>query len=524
MSNLFIRSLPVVASAMGNKMGVEVIIGDMGACTDGKRIYLPELPEGDDLFTLARGYIDHESAHIEDTNFSVWPKDKGPEQTMTNIIEDIRIEKKRSDRYPGCSVNLKKLVQLLADKGDFSPDQNDPGEVFSAWILSRGRFDYLKQDGVEKIADETEKLLRDMIGDDVMDDARKLMGEIPSLKSTENSKELANKILDLLGKQKNKPKKQDQNQQGQGGQGGGEKKDGSPQKGGGSQEKKDAIDKILNNKKDFGNISQILQEELNDKATSDPDKSSGSYPGEEFASHNRRTNFDTSKVREKTVGLRTKLSRMVAAQRLKRTHERQTGRKVNYRVLHRIAANNPRVFCAKELRTDDNTAVAILLDRSGSMAGREIKIAREATYAIADALDLIPGVAVTTAAFPSTRNRILVITPFGKSVKRTQDAYGIEATGGTPMLEAINWARTKMMQRTEPRKICLVITDGGPSDPQRVKKTIKKMEREGIEMMGIWIQSRVDSLFETSIMINNVSELTKNLFKLFEKKLVKKTV
>ena len=61
----FIRSLPLVASALGLKYGLKVIIGGSEAGIDGRTIRLPRLPldSPPELVGLARGYLDHEAAH-----------------------------------------------------------------------------------------------------------------------------------------------------------------------------------------------------------------------------------------------------------------------------------------------------------------------------------------------------------------------------------------------------------------------------------------------------------------------------
>ena len=45
--SLLAKSLPIVAQALGDQLGVKVIIGQTsGASTDGQNIYLPALPGG----------------------------------------------------------------------------------------------------------------------------------------------------------------------------------------------------------------------------------------------------------------------------------------------------------------------------------------------------------------------------------------------------------------------------------------------------------------------------------------------
>ena len=87
------KSLPIVAKAMGDQMGVNVVIRGNTAATNGKTIYLPELPKDDAEATLlARGFLDHEAAHVRLTDFSVTEEDPYL-KNLTNIIEDVRIEK-----------------------------------------------------------------------------------------------------------------------------------------------------------------------------------------------------------------------------------------------------------------------------------------------------------------------------------------------------------------------------------------------------------------------------------------------
>jgi hypothetical protein len=97
MTSPFIGSLPLIASALGRRYGVKVVIGSDKAMTDGKSIFLPSLPlESDpDTISLARGYVDHESAHISETDFDLVKRSalKPVEKHLWNIIEDFRIER-----------------------------------------------------------------------------------------------------------------------------------------------------------------------------------------------------------------------------------------------------------------------------------------------------------------------------------------------------------------------------------------------------------------------------------------------
>ena len=68
--------LPLLASVLGNQYGVTVEIGGSEAYTDGKTIHLPVLPldSEPELITMIKGYTDHESAHIRETDFETLRK------------------------------------------------------------------------------------------------------------------------------------------------------------------------------------------------------------------------------------------------------------------------------------------------------------------------------------------------------------------------------------------------------------------------------------------------------------------
>ena len=109
------RSLPLLAAALSEQRGIKVEIGGTHASTDGKTIHLPSLPldANDSLLGVARGFIDHESAHVLFTDFGIQEANHlSPlEKFFANAIEDIRIEAKMADRYPGCAHNLRQTAR-----------------------------------------------------------------------------------------------------------------------------------------------------------------------------------------------------------------------------------------------------------------------------------------------------------------------------------------------------------------------------------------------------------------------------
>jgi cobalamin biosynthesis protein CobT len=137
MANPFIGSLPLMAATLGRKYGVKVFIGGEKAASDGRDIYLPALPldSPPDLVKLARGYLDHESAHIRATDFDSLKKAKLKpiERHVWNMIEDYRVERLLGDRYPGCRQNFEWLIRRFFDQ-----DSVEEGELDTKllnWLL-----------------------------------------------------------------------------------------------------------------------------------------------------------------------------------------------------------------------------------------------------------------------------------------------------------------------------------------------------------------------------------------------------
>ena len=143
MNDHFIRSLPLVAAALGRKYGLKVIIGGTEAMTNGDTIFLPTLPldSPPETMALARAFLDHEAAHIRDTNFKQLKKAALTplEHHIWNIIEDWRGEKMLGDKYPGCRRNFQWLIRHLFAKPPANDGGSPPDIDLLDWLLLKVR-------------------------------------------------------------------------------------------------------------------------------------------------------------------------------------------------------------------------------------------------------------------------------------------------------------------------------------------------------------------------------------------------
>jgi hypothetical protein len=202
MSNrLLVKSLPIVAAAMGKKHGVTVSIREdmTTAATNGKQIFLPVLPDTDEALTLARGYIDHESAHIRYTDFEI-NMGKGLRKSIINILEDIRIEQKLSCELPGCKINLEGLEKAFVEGGVYNvvTDQSHPAEILIARIHHCLRVGVLNNLCTSDLATNAYQVYANAFPADTVKAIDELLQEADSLRDTAHVCDLTDRILAVI--------------------------------------------------------------------------------------------------------------------------------------------------------------------------------------------------------------------------------------------------------------------------------------------------------------------------------------
>jgi cobalamin biosynthesis protein CobT len=198
----FLNSLPIVAQALGERLGVRVVIGQREACTDGQTIHLPSLPEDkDELVVLARGYIDHEAAHVRETDFQVKPSLSPAAASFYGIFEDIRIEQLTMQKFPGSRRNLNDLVSAVQKQGGFPAPRNDDepiGGAIQMWMLARLRSRVLGNSTLEPTADAWERLVRQGLPEGLRRNLESLLDQAATLESSAEAGALAEAVVQSL--------------------------------------------------------------------------------------------------------------------------------------------------------------------------------------------------------------------------------------------------------------------------------------------------------------------------------------
>ncbi|MCQ4860545.1 hypothetical protein NE637_05190 [Desulfovibrio desulfuricans] len=538
-----LNCLPLVASILGDRYGVQVRIGGNEACTNGKVIHLPSLPMDcePELLALARSFVDHESGHIRHTDFSVLKAANLDSVTFNlfNCLEDWRVEKKLSGIFPGCRRNLNWLIrrffveQAQPRAGDSSPalavldyvlltvrawDVNEvtPARQHAASIMEHhfpGLIEALDAIMVKayihcpdtKAAIEYAKQIALCIR----------QWEPPQ--PTESSKYTSanNKTAVRQAKEKTNDSTSQIDQQHESACASAPVQhsralNALPLKALFHAEAQDLPQ----------NIGEIMAIELtNCSVESAGDALTVAVEGTRQAAPLPAD--QKLQALQASIALRTRLQCFLQAQTQRRCSIGRRGT-LHPSSLHRLQVGNDRVFQKESVHQGLNTAVHILLDVSGSMAGAPINLANRACFAVTTALSHIRGVNPAVTAFPavSVTNSVFPIMRHGQPLP---DRFDIRASGGTPLAGAMWWVLQTMLPLKEQRKMILIITDGMPDNQLAANNAIGVAQKLGFEVYGLGIRDEhiTHLLPHTSKVVNDLPDLVPAMFAMLQAALLK---
>ena len=429
------------------------------------------------------------------------------------------------------------------------------------YVLLRSRHEVLGPDALKESAERAEAAFRNAVPPGLATRVGAALGRIRDLESTEDASNLAREVIRLVeeeerqqreeadkpragpgngpgqrvslgaGDEKGDGESQDRDSGSQAGAAGaGDDHNGKDSQGGGAgqddaakaaAEMAEALRQLLQDDGRSGpkGRGEAAAEALGEAAAGAPHHGAGAGAGVGKASGPLQVKSsgaaELAKVAAATVALRTRLRGLLAAARQSRRCAARRGKRMDCRRLVKAMAGDPRIFVSKTQGIAVNTAVQILLDRSGSMCN-QMELARESALACGLGLAEIEGANLATAAFPAHDGHVVPLTRFGEPVRRTAGRYAsLFATGGTPMLEALLWGVDQLLVQPEPRKMCLIVTDGVPNNRETTAEVIRRCWEGGIEVMGIGIGGNaqyVSDLFPVSANVTGVNELAAALF------------
>lgn len=560
-----INCLPLLASVLGDRYGVEVHIGGDTACTDGKVIHIPGLPVDCDrtALALAKGYVDHESAHIRHTDFEVLAEASLDTVTgyVFNSIEDWRVEQRLSALYPGCRQNIDWLIRrfFVEDMGEGAGEKSPALAVLSYILLTVRAWDVPEVNaprtrardivegaysGLTPKLDEVLNRVRHDCPDTVaaIEAATELVKIIrsfrPQIPATSQSAlreqgkgNTASSCQSKRSEQKgtNNPSATlptaSGEDAGSGSHAANERTDSSDSacetghagtEAGKSIPDLNALLDACDGDSLPGNLGERIAARLSGEAASDAgNRLVVATPGYRFVG--RLSPEELAQALRCSTALRHRLQGLLQARELRQVASGRWG-KLDVSKLHRLSGADPRVFRRESRQVGQNSAVHLLLDCSGSMSGEPIRLARQACYAVARVLEPIRGVNAAVTAFPAIAKHGEGIRPLVRHGERVTEDFGVEGSGGTPLAPALWWVVQTLYAQKEERKIVLVITDGMPDEVEACRAVLSRMRALHMEMYGIGIrQTFIETLLpKTSRVITTLPELAPAMFGLLQ--------
>jgi cobalamin biosynthesis protein CobT len=253
-------------------------------------------------------------------------------------------------------------------------------------------------------------------------------------------------------------------------------------------------------------------------------------------------------IRDKIGVMQKQLERAMAAKARKSWNPGQVRGRIAPGSLFKTAAGDDRVFRKRHETKAISTAVSLVVDCSGSMSGSKITLAGTAAYALSAVLERLKityeVIGFTTLASGEMLTLIRddaeshksslrdmswgriepIYMPVFKSFSGKLDTAAVSRmahlTEGPDWLsqnvdgESVQLAARRLVQQRAERHIMIVLSDGQPCCSmgrrleEHLKATVKNLEKQNVEMIGIGIRDRsVTNFYPKSVVLNDVEEL-----------------
>jgi cobalamin biosynthesis protein CobT len=210
--------------------------------------------------------------------------------------------------------------------------------------------------------------------------------------------------------------------------------------------------------------------------------------------------------------------------------------KVDRKAFARFAAGSTTVFKRREHAEAERSAVSLLIDCSGSMAGGRIAVAESVAIQLSRILDkanvdfAITGfngesdyLAVNATGANASQEKIrgeeLNLIPFktwGESLRKASSKLGSIsnwAGSSTPDYSALSVAIEDIAKRPESRKILFLLTDADGYNREHITHLQNVAKRCGVIIVAIGIDSAdVEKVFDNAATVNDTRELASTAF------------
>jgi hypothetical protein len=512
---------------------------------------------------LLYGLVAHEAAHCRFTEFKDSSKGNVLVRALDNVFEDIRIELALARIFPGAARMLFDAANGLAARGILDAPQQDeeyqPADILCRALVMGLRSRHLKQHCLDEMAGQWRTLAEDVFGDELIEAVFELADRSATLTSTDEASALAWEVYELLETSaEEKEKQEEQQKQKQQSKSSQDEEDEShaPSQAGQDEDEGDSSPGSSDDQgEDDSSNSDESQGDQGDSEAGDSDErgeaDAGDFSsqgeegdsGEQAAAmrqalnaqsvssvsmedmlrqqmganqvmgagartqHASRTNGvkDQGQVRaylkrhELKAKLGTRLASLIESTVEESLWDGYTGRKLSHSAPERLSRGDLKIFRKKEETAGTNTAVALLVDYSGSMwttmplteggsraAGGQTtaqEAAYETHFALASVLSTyeVPFLSIAFA------NHVCVLKEFDEplSAHRWDDG----SSGDTATGDAVEEALIRMTEREEEKRILVVVTDGEPNDHDSLMAGCRFARQNGIQIAVVFIGS-----------------------------------
>ena len=264
-----------------------------------------------------------------------------------------------------------------------------------------------------------------------------------------------------------------------------------------------------------------------------------------------------AQARADTAPLKEKLERALSADERTRWRREQERGEIDRTSLARLATSpgyrTP--FRTQRAAKGRDVAVSLLIDRSGSMAGRKIELARLCATALCDALtqlsfdcEVLGYCSLESAPMKQLYERQRAagadLRRYNRFVERLDlkvykrfgaaDLSGIariDCGHENPDGEALAWAATRLADHPAERRILMVFSDGYPStgdgDTQVLRSDLRErvaaIGKRGIELVGIGVLTdAVEDFYPHNVVVSRLAELPSTVFSVLSAMLLKR--
>ena len=544
-SELFKSTLEKTSRLLSEKYNIRLIFHTDKCVTNGKTILVPALPSDitEKSLKIYQGYIDHEVGHVLFSDFDIFKTVKGKKLIhCLQALEDIRVETKMINLWPGCQYNFESIYSDL----DIKPNTKD----FYAILLN---IVYIARFGKDSFLSlEIKKKLP--IPYDLALELYPIYSGVGSLDSTQEVKEVAVKLLAAIEEKLNKeppekdnapPEENKENEQENHFLEETSEKDNAP-----PEEEEIEEDNFLPHE---AVKKEMLESSKKSKSSSRSQKPYLIFTTE--GDHIQKIIFKDHKLYKALLNegksannsLYHSLERNLISLKKDQWKMDQRQGKLDKKNCHKILQDSKNIFKKPTMHQKLNTVCSLWIDHSGSMYGKKARLAAITAILFGNVLDKlkipfeIMGYTtddsyIGTSRFSSASKenkklyarwgnlQIFSYKNFNQSWSSTKEYCAQiqhnENAHNTYDGEIILLAARSLLSRPEKRKVLFIVNDGQPEpnvrkkikDHEKYLKECVKQAQKLIEIVAIGIDSdTIGDYYPNSISIKNVNQLTKTM-------------